>query len=58
MNLLNFIEHYPDEASCKAKGDPFVIKKELFVPDVTAKSVIGNRTKSVMNVKVVAIVKV
>jgi hypothetical protein len=42
----------------KPNGDPFVIKKELFVPDVTAKPIIGNMTKSVMNVKIVAIVKV
>jgi len=38
-------------------GNLFVIRKELFVPDVAANLIIGNMTRSVMNVRVVATVK-
>ena len=58
MTLIEFIKEYPDEAFARLSSSNIVNKWALSVLSAAGKSIIGNRTRRVMNAKVADIGKV
>ncbi len=58
MNLLNFVEEYPDESSCRAKWKSIRDKQGVVCPKCKSTEHFGKRIKKVMSVRNVVVVKV
>lgn len=57
MNLIEFINQYPSEESCKRKWHEICEKYGVVCPIADARSIIGNKTKNALRVSIASIDK-